>query len=396
MFHKLYFRLAAYLLLLVAGIATVHSWVTNPLFWSKIPYRLSAYELALTAVSCDRNSPAGLSRILQFHALPNFALNSEIVYVNQAGESFGCRVSTDGGSGSVYRFASMTKAITAHAVLKLADNGAFSLNDALLDFFPEVNSSNLRDDRLRQVTLSHLLNHSSGFGGPFGSDNMVKEGVTPWCPYEFSELSAVRLAGQPGTNHVYSNVAYCLLGEVVGRVVGIPYRQFISENYLSGTDIGFVDGGFMPDEPAYDFSNDLRLGRNYVDWLDFQALSSSAGLIGRPDEFAQMIWDKVHVDAPRLLNAPLVPGCGKRQIPRCYSWNFELELDEQGRVLAGTQQGYMPGASSMLAITTSGQVVVWVAAGAAIESRYKDDMKKAIVEFLGARKKAEHAAPNSV
>ena len=385
MFHNLFSRFAIYLLLLMVGTAAAHSWVTNPLFWKKIPYRLSAYELALTAVDCDRGSPAGISKILQFHALPNFAHNTQIVYVDQAGKSFVCRVGAPEASGSFYRFASMTKAITAHAVLQLADTGELSLNDALLDYFPEVNLSDLRDDRLRHVKLLHLLNHSSGFGGPYGSDDMVKEGVTPWCPYDFTRLTSVRLAGQPGTNHVYSNVAYCLLGEVVGRVKGVPYREFIRENYLDGTEIRFVDGGYSPDEPAYDFSNDFRLGRNYVEWLDFQALSSSAGLIGRPDEFAQMVWEKVHADAPKLLGVPLVPGCGKGEISRCYSGNFELEFDEQGRGVAGVQQGYMPGVSSTLAITADGQVLVWVAAGAAIEGRHKDDIKKAIVEFLESR-----------
>lgn len=207
--------------------------------------------------------------------------------------------------------------------------------------------------------------------------------MKPWCPYDFKALETVRLAGLPGTNHVYSNVAYCLLGEVVARVTHSSYRQFVTENYLTGTGLNFVDDGYLPKEPKYDFSNEYKFKPNYVEWLDFQALASSAGLVGRPEQFARMVWEKLHSDASKLLDGPLVPGCGKGAISKCYSWNFELELDEKGVVLAGVQQGYMPGVTSMLVVTPDGQVLVWVAAGAAIEDQHKDRLRKAVINFLG-------------
>ena len=377
--NKRYFFYPIVLVFIAVG---VHFWVTQPLFWEKIPYRLNALGLAVTSVNCDKAAPAEMSNLLRYHSLPNFALTGHVVYVDQGGRVYRCGVSPNSSEVYNYRLASMTKVITAHITLKLADRGILDPSAPFLDYFPEVDINALRDPRLRQVTIFNLVNHSSGFGGFFGSDDMVKKGVTPWCPNDFKRLESVRLAGVPGTNHVYSNVAYCLLGEIIARVTQAPYRQYVRDNYLSGTDLRFVDGDYLPDEPDYDFSNDYLFKRDYVKWLNFKALSSAAGLMGRPDEFARVVWEKVHTDVHTLLGASLVPECGRGKVSKCYSWNFELELDHQGRVLAGVQQGYMPGVTSMLAITPDGQVLVWVAAGAAIEGHHKDGLKEAIVNFL--------------
>lgn len=379
-------RFIFYPLLLLSLATFSHFWITQPLFWEKLPYRLQAYQLAFTHVECDKSAPNTLSNLLRFHSLPNFALTGEVVYINRSGEASLCSVSPDGLHPNKYRLASMTKAITAHAAYKLEQRGELDTNARLLDYFPEVDVGSLRDAKLKDVTIAQLLNHSSGFGGFFGSDNMVNKGEAPWCPYRFDSLESVRLAGRPGTNHVYSNVAYCLVGEVISRVTGAPYRQYIREHYLANTTLDFVNGGYLPGEPPYDFSNESRFKRGYVDWLDFNALSSSAGLIGPPAEFAKMVWKQMHVDARALLHGSRVPGCGGEKIPVCYSRNFELAFDEQGKMIAGVQRGYMPGVSSMLAVTEDGQVLVWVAAGTAIESRFKDDMQRAAVEFLQSRR----------
>ena len=377
-----YKRLLIYPFVIIITAVFAHLWATQPLFWKKIPYRIQAYKLAFSEVYCDSGTPARLADLLKYHALPNFALTGEVVYVDSSGKNYSCRVAPDGEKGNQFRLASMTKAITAHAVIRLAEEGRLGLGATLLSFFPEVDTKSLRDPRLAQVTISQLLNHSSGFGGPFGSDDMVKRGRSPWCPRDFRQLETVRLAGTPGTNYVYSNVSYCLLGEIVARAVGEPYRQYVEKRYLVESSVAFVDGEYLPDEPRYDFSNDFRFGRDYVNWLDFRALSSAAGLIGRPDDFARIIWERLHPDPNYLLNGPLVPGCGKDEISECYSWNFELEFDNQGDILAGVQQGYVPGVSSLLAITPAGQVLVWIAAGAPVEGRNKEQLQQAVVKFL--------------
>ncbi|WP_406829075.1 serine hydrolase domain-containing protein [Microbulbifer sp. ARAS458-1] len=382
------FRIKVYLVTLIASTLLALSWVHQPLMWKKIPYRLQAFSVSLSGVWCEDSTFPDLVDLLRDHLLPNFALEGQVIYLNREGEVARCSVSKGGRTGGVYRLASMTKAITAHAALVLSESGDLKLNAHLLSYFPEVDLLTVRDPFLKEVMVYQLINHSSGFGGPFGSDDMVKKGVKPWCPYDFKRLESVRLAGVPGSNYVYSNVAYCLLGEVISRVTGLSYRQYVQDQYLEGTDIEFADGPYFPEEPNYDFSNDFRFTSAYVDWLDFWALSSSAGLVGRPEEFARLVWDKLHRDAGKLLSGSLVASCGEGVVAKCYSWNFELEFNERGGVIAGVQQGYMPGVSSLLAITPSGQVIVWVAAGAPIENHHKVELQKAVVEFLESRESA--------
>jgi CubicO group peptidase (beta-lactamase class C family) len=374
---------------LVFGVAIFfgYSWVSYPLFWRTLPYRIQAISLGFTDIQCNSNSPQEIKQLLKYYSLPNFSLAGKVIFIDSLGRRHVCQVGFEDEARTSFRLASMTKAVTAHAVLELAKNNRLELDSPLLGYFPEVNVPELKDDRLSQVTLAHLLNHSSGLGGPFGSDNMVKKGEVPWCPHDFSALERIHLAGQPGTNHVYSNVAYCLLGEVIARVTGETYREYVEEKYLTGTGLGFIDGGFLENEPDYDFSNELKMDSGYVDWLDFEALSSAAGLMGAPESFADMIHRRLRGDFKTMLNGPLVSDCGKGKIDRCYSWNFELHQDNSGSVLAGVQQGYMPGASSLLAITPEEEVLVWVAAGAPIENHHKDELEAAVVDFLAKTKK---------
>lgn len=374
-------RAGIYILLicLLTALTILHT--HYPRFFKKIPYRIDAF---FTANRIHCNTPSNeLTKIISKISLPYFSLNSQIVYIDQQGVLNSCKVSPDGQEDFyLFRFASMTKVITTFAMLDIAHKQSIDLDTPLLDFFPEVDRNNLRDKKLIQVTLNHLLNHSSGFGGPWGSDNMVKKGEKPWCPYNVKQLENIRLAGRPGTNHLYSNVAYCLLGEVITRLTKTEYRQYIQEHYLSGySSLRFADKYFLPTEPDYDFSNDYRTGPDYVEWMDFYAISSAAGLMGNPEEFAKVIWQINQQDTKRIFSGPPVIDCNKKNLKLCYSYTFTLKTTN-GKNSIAVQQGYMPGASSIIAINQQGAVIVWTAAGAAMDSQHLDDVTDRIATFL--------------
>lgn len=382
---KNYYRRAIlYLALVVGTISIIHFQVTRSWSVTKWSYQADAFLLSFN-IRCDAGVPAGLESILKHISLPYFSLTGQAVYLDAKGASYRCSVSPSPypKDERSFRLASTTKALTALALLKLFQNESIALNTPLLEFFPEVDHGNLRDQNVALVTLNHLLNHSSGFGGPFGSDNMVKKGEKPWCPYDFKNLEKVRLAGMPGTNHLYSNVAYCLLGEVITRITGQDYREYIREHYLVGYEsLDFVTAEFLPEEPEYDFTHAYRLGSDYVNWLDFHAISSSAGLIGKPTEFAHLIWTLNQRDPGLIFNGPQVEQCESKNLGNCYSYTFVLEGGSDQETTVAIQQGYMPGVSSLLAISTSGEVVVWVAAGAAARDEYKQRMVREVVDLL--------------
>src|SRR5690606_38280416 len=112
-------------------------------------------------------------------------------------------------------------------------------------------------------------------------DPMSLHRTKPWCPYSTSRLSTLRLDFAPGERYAYSNVGYCLLGMILERVTGTPYRQWIEREYrLKQAGIRFVDTSFYADEVRYDFRNSNLYGESYSNYFDFYALSSSAGLSG--------------------------------------------------------------------------------------------------------------------
>lgn len=372
-------RLIGYGLVLGLGALAVHVYLTNPLYVEKLPYFAKAMWKRFD-VDCSQSAPAGLDSILKNVSLPYFSLNGQLVYRDKEGSVSVCH--TGGESRDrVYRLASTTKLITAFAVVELEGRGGIDLDAKVVSFFPELEGEVVEDRFVREMTVGQLLNHSSGLGGPFGSDNMIKKGERPWCPYDINALTRIRLAGRPGTNHVYSNVAYCLAGEIISRVTGTSYRDYIRTRYLSDyRTLEFVDGPYLPSEPDYDFSNDYRFGRSYVGWLDFGALSSAAGLRGDPEEFAALVQQLVKQN-PGILTEGGIDDCKGKGLKDCYSYPFLIRQGKYGEEI-GVQGGYLPGVSTLVAATSDGAVVVWAAAGAPMESKHRELVTNKIVSFL--------------
>lgn len=360
---------------------SAHVYLSYPLYIKKLPYFSSALRAGFS-IQCDAAAPLELRSMLRRVSLPFFSLTGQVLLVDSDGQVAACQVG-DKAATEAFRFASMTKVLTAFAVLDLVQQGKVDLHKPVLHYFPEVNPTRLTDPNVANITLWHLLNHSSGLGGPFGSDKMDRPGETPWCPYQISALEGVRLAGAPGSNHLYSNVAYCLAGEVITRTVGVDYQTYMEQTYLHAyPSLRFVHGDYEPSEPEYDLSNDWNFDRDYVHKLDFHALAPAAGLMGRADEFALLVQSLLERN-PEIMYAEPIEVCGPGHGQRCYSYTFQIIESEQGRV--ALQGGYLPGASSLVAINKQGEVLVWTAAGAALEGKHRQAMTNRVVAFLTER-----------
>ncbi len=132
---------------------------------------------------------------------------------------------------TLHRVASITKTFTATAIMQLRDEGKLHLDDPLAKFIPEFGKVHVQAGTLSGVTLRRLLAHHSG---------LVSETPLPtWDALEFPSRDDV-LAALPQTEVVipqdsafkYSNLAYGLLGEVVARVSGMPYFDYIQQHLI--------------------------------------------------------------------------------------------------------------------------------------------------------------------
>lgn len=132
-----------------------------------------------------------------------------------------------------FRLASMTKQFTAAAVVLLVRDGKLHYEDALTSVFPEFPAYG------RDITIRHLLQHTSGLPdyeslmAPPESGVPVEEAQIKDA--EVLELLERQTAGKfaPGSRWEYSNSGYVVLGLVVEKASGLPFRRFLRDRIFA-------------------------------------------------------------------------------------------------------------------------------------------------------------------
>ncbi|HUQ97173.1 MAG TPA: serine hydrolase domain-containing protein [Chitinophagaceae bacterium] len=131
---------------------------------------------------------------------------------------------------SAFRIASMTKSITALAVLQLRDGGKLRLDDPAYLYIPELKKVSYLTTDAPPVTIRHLLTHAAGFP----EDN-------PWGDRQLADTDAellklitdgILFSAVPGVAYEYSNLGFALLGKIITNVSKQPYQQYINEHIL--------------------------------------------------------------------------------------------------------------------------------------------------------------------
>jgi CubicO group peptidase (beta-lactamase class C family) len=131
---------------------------------------------------------------------------------------------------TVFRIASMTKSFTAVAILSLRDAGKLALDDPAEKYIPELAHLAYPTSDSPRITIRHLLSHSAGFpeDNPWGdqqlalSDQQMAALMTQGIPF----------STPPGLSYEYSNYGFAILGRIVARVSGMPYRDYVRSRIL--------------------------------------------------------------------------------------------------------------------------------------------------------------------
>jgi CubicO group peptidase (beta-lactamase class C family) len=127
-----------------------------------------------------------------------------------------------------YAIGSITKTFTATLIMALRDEGELDLDDPLSRFFPET-----KHDRL---TLRRMLSHASGLQRePVGDvwDTLIH----PDAAGLLARLEEAEQVLAPNAHWHYSNLAYCLLGEIVTRIDGRPWADSLRARVLEPLDM---------------------------------------------------------------------------------------------------------------------------------------------------------------
>ena len=157
-------------------------------------------------------------------------------------------------ANQVMRIASSSKLITAVAVMKLCEEGRLSLDSKVFGEKGVLNdtiySNAIRDERLYDLTVDHLLLHKGGFSTRFGDpmfnirDIMTADSLTE-APRGSDLARCVlrrRLMAAPGEIRRYSNFGYMLLSLVVEKAAGKDYWDYVMNDLLGEV----CSGGFYP------------------------------------------------------------------------------------------------------------------------------------------------------
>lgn len=138
---------------------------------------------------------------------------------------------------TIYRVASVTKTFTASAIMALRDEGKLGLGDSLATHLPELDVVYPHRDA-SPIRVEQVLTHSAGLmrSGPYA------ELARPSTEADLAEAMRMPLTSDPGMGHRYSNFGFALLGLVVSREGGMPYRDFVRTRLLE--PLGMTSSGF--------------------------------------------------------------------------------------------------------------------------------------------------------
>lgn len=132
----------------------------------------------------------------------------------------------DAAAGSVYNIASVTKQFTAACVLLLARDGKLSLGDRVSRWFPNLT-------RASDITLEHLLSHTSGYPDYYPLSFADEEKLHDMTPSAIVQRYATQeLQFEPGSAYSYSNTGYHIAGLIIERVTGAAFEDFLTQRVL--------------------------------------------------------------------------------------------------------------------------------------------------------------------
>lgn len=297
---------------------------------------------------------------------------------------------------NLFRIASVSKPITAIAIMKMVENGQISLSDkvfgsgGVLENHATISNANITDARIYNITIQHLLEHSAGWNSAvncFPNPTSPYPGQFSGCDPIVAPLHVTQTNGtsnpsteadmvifllekglnfSPNTAYAYSNIGYLVLGEIIQEVSNSTYEDYVKDEILSPLGICDMHLGKnliadkMEREGEYvgngfDNLSCYNTGE-YVPWeyggFNLEAMGAHGGWIATARDLIQLL---VAVDGfstkPDILNASTIstmttPSLQNNNYAKGWSvnaynnWWHTGSLDGTSTSIARTGNGY--------------------------------------------------------
>jgi len=175
---------------------------------------------------------AWLPSKIQYDRIPALSVglvhNGKIVY--KRGFGFADVESRESATpDTCYRIASISKTFTAIAIMQIAEQGKLHLDDKIHKYLPWFKSSS-KDSDSDNITIRQILSHTAG---------VFRDGNTPhWENDKFPDSAKLQKSVSKAvvfenlTRFKYSNFGFALLGEVIKKVSGVNYNEYVSEHII--------------------------------------------------------------------------------------------------------------------------------------------------------------------
>lgn len=353
------FILVPLIILIVVGTylwMNHHQKVQRTWYWAQYP-------IIKRSIHCSGQVPVFMYELMYLTLKEQKSMSNQLAYLSPNGQLHHCESGWEDGfmgektinADSRFRYASITKMITSAMILDLIEQKKIRLDQPILEILPVPDP---QDKRIEQITVEMLLQHSAGFDRNKTYTPMLTMGKKPWCPTQLDELAKVKLDFDPNTQFKYSNVGYCLLGEIIEQITQLPYRTAIAQKYqLSAYNIQFVDNDFLADEIQYDYRNESFYGEFWRTKFDFKdSLSAVGGLSGSAKQLVLLTQNILQTQHKNILKDSKTP-CSNHLWGGCYGYALDPYQAAGQAFTVYHRSGYFPGVETDLFVDDHGGIL---------------------------------------
>ncbi|QEL16872.1 serine hydrolase domain-containing protein [Limnoglobus roseus] len=142
---------------------------------------------------------------------------------------------------SLFRIASVSKPLTAVAILQLVERDKLKLDDKVLDRMPPF-PEKVADPRWKQITVRQCLQHTGGWDrdksfDPIDRPREIAKALGTPLPVKPEHVVRYMLGQKldfdPGERYAYSNLGYLVLGRIIEAVSGRPYEEYVRKEVFA-------------------------------------------------------------------------------------------------------------------------------------------------------------------
>ncbi len=220
----------------------------------------AAYESVLGGLMASYGVPGGAIAVTH---------NGQLVFTRAIGFA-DVLASQPAHPGHLFRIASLTKQLTATAILQLVEKGTLSLDAPAFSYLPNLLPlpGTTVNPQLASITIRNLLNHTGGWnrdseavGDPMFDSIAIAAALGEPGPASADDTIRYMLdkplTYTPGTTYCYSNFGYAVLGAIIEQVTGSAYQSYLQQNVLAPQAIsdtvigGSLESDTLPEEVTY-------------------------------------------------------------------------------------------------------------------------------------------------